>query len=46
MNNDHNSIITRLITEARIAVAQEDSHKRSIRAKQALAARREREGRA
>lgn len=40
-NDDHFSIITRSMAEARIIFAQEESRKRSIRAKQAWARRRE-----
>lgn len=39
-DDTHESIITRLMAEARIA--QDESHKRSARAKQAWIARRER----
>lgn len=45
-DDTHESIVTRLMAEARIALAHEESQKRSLRAKQAWIARREREGRA
>ena len=41
MQDDHGSIITRLMEEARVTFHQEESQKRSIRAKQAWARRRE-----
>lgn len=43
MGDDHGSIITRLMAEARIIFHQEESQKRSIRAKQAWARRREKQ---
>lgn len=44
MQDDHGSIIARLMAEARIMFHQEESRKRSIRAKQAWARRREEMG--
>lgn len=40
-NDDHGAIITGSMAEARIIFAQDESQKRSIRAKQAWARRRE-----